>query len=293
MKSRKGIILAGGKGTRLYPVTNFLSKQILPVYDKPMIYYPLTTLMSAGIREILIITTPSDQNLFKNFLGDGKRWGMKISYEIQVNPEGIAQAFIIGSNFLEDSNVVLILGDNLFHGENLNEHFSRSMKKEFGATVFAYPVRDPERYGVIEFNKNGEIIGIDEKPKKPKSRYAITGIYFYDNQVVDYVHQLTPSKRGELEITDLNMIYLKKGLLNVETMGRGIAWLDTGNHDSLFEASGYIRTIEKRQGFKVGCPEEVAWRNGWISDDDLELAAERQLKSGYGDYLIQLLKSKE
>ena len=292
MNTRKGIILAGGKGTRLYPITNSISKQILPVYDKPMIYYPLTTLMSAGIREILIITTPNDQNLFKNLLGDGKRWGMEISYAIQVNPDGLAQAFKIGSKFINNSNVALILGDNLFHGENLNEHFSRSIEKEIGATIFAYPVRDPERYGVIEFGAKGQIIGIDEKPKKPKSRYAVTGIYFYDNQVIDYARQIKPSKRGELEITDLNMIYLKNGLLNVEIMGKGIAWLDTGNHDSLFEASGYIRTMEKRQGFKIGCPEEVAWTKGWISDNDLELEASRLFKSGYGEYLIELLKSK-
>ena len=278
MVDRKGIILAGGKGTRLHPVTYVVSKQLLPVYDKPMIYYPLSTLMLAGIKNILIITSPEDKDLFFKLLGDGSKYGIKINYAIQNKPEGIAQAFIIGKKFIEESNVALILGDNLFHGDN---------------SIFAYPVSDPERYGVVEFNSLGKALSIEEKPKKPKSKFAITGLYFYDNSVIEKAEKLKPSKRGELEITDLNKLYMKEGKLQVEIMNRGMTWLDTGTLDSLHEASSYIRTLEKRQGLKIGCPEEIAWRMGFINDKELNLISENLLKSGYGNYLKSIIEERE
>ena len=287
--NRKGIILAGGSGTRLHPITQAVSKQLLPVYDKPMIYYPLSTLMLAGIRELLIITTPHDQPVFQRLLGDGCRWGMAISYAIQPSPDGLAQAFLIGADFLAGAPAALILGDNLFHGHELVPQLQSSSLQAQGATVFAYPVRDPERYGVVEFAADGRVLSIEEKPVSPRSRYAITGLYFYDASVVDRARHVQPSARGELEITDLNRQYLEDGLLQVEVMGRGMAWLDTGTCDSLHEAGGYIRTLEHRQALKVGCPEEVAWRLGWINDDQLAALAEPLRKSGYGDYLLRLL----
>ena len=287
--SRKGIILAGGHGSRLLPITQSVSKQLLPVYDKPMIFYPLTTLMLAGIREVLIITNPFDKSSFEHLLGDGSDWGMVIKYKIQPKPEGIAQAFLIGADFLDGAKAALILGDNLFHGQELIPQLSESNLIESGATVFAYPVRDPERYGVVEFDSNNQVISIEEKPKKPKSRYAVTGLYFYDDTVVERALLVKPSKRGELEITDLNSQYLQENSLRVELMGRGMAWLDTGTCDSLHEAAAYIRTLEHRQGLKVGCPEEVSWRLGWIDDEKLENLANPLVKSGYGKYLLQLL----
>ena len=283
--ARKGIILAGGSGTRLHPITQAVSKQLLPVYDKPMVYYPLSTLMLADIREVLIITTPADQQAFQRLLGDGRQWGMELSYAIQPHPEGLAQAFLIGADFLSSHPAALVLGDNLFHGQDLVP----SDLEDQGATVFAYPVRDPERYGVVDFSADGRALSIEEKPVRPKSRYAITGLYFYDSTVVDRARNVKPSARGELEITDLNRDYLKDGLLKVELMGRGMAWLDTGTCDSLHEASSYIRTLEHRQSLKVGCPEEVAWRRGWISDEELSTLAKPLQKSGYGSYLMQLL----
>ena len=286
---RKGIVLAGGSGTRLHPMTQAVSKQLLPVYDKPMIYYPLSTLMLAGIRDLLMITTPDDQVAFRRLLGDGKRWGMSIAYAIQPNPDGLAQAFLIGADFLDGAPAALILGDNLFHGHDLVPQLQLSHGRVDGATVFAYPVRDPERYGVVEFAADGRVLGIEEKPKRPRSRYAITGLYFYDASVVERARSIRPSGRGELEITDLNRQYLDDGCLHVELMGRGMAWLDTGTCDSLHEAGAYIRTLEQRQALKVGCPEEVAWRLGWISDDQLATLAEPLRKSGYGDYLLRLL----
>ncbi len=290
---RKGIVLAGGTGTRLYPITQVVSKQLLPVYDKPMIYYPITTLMLAGIKEVLVITTPHDQAAFQELLGDGTKWGMQISYAAQQRPEGLAQAFLIGDEFLSGSPVALILGDNIFYGHDLSPQLLSRNLHEKGASLFAYSVRDPERYGVVEFDKEGKVLGIEEKPKIPKSRYAVTGLYFYDESVVERSQAIQPSARGELEITDLNLSYLKDGLLNVELMGRGMAWLDTGTCDSLSEAGAFIKTLEHRQGLKVGCPEEVAWRLGWITGAQLESLAKPLLKSGYGEYLLKLLQFNE
>ena len=286
---RKGIILAGGTGSRLFPITKGVCKQLMPVYDKPMIYYPLSTLLNAGIKDILIITTPHDKENFKRLLEDGNKFGINISYKVQDSPDGIAQAFLIAEDFIKDSPVTLILGDNLFYGESLNKHFKKASSNEKGASIFAYPVKNPEKYGVVEFDKKMRVTRIDEKPVIPKSRYAITGIYFFDNSVVQKASKVKPSKRGELEITDLNLMYLEEGNLNVEILGRGIAWLDTGDFNSLHEASSYIKTIENRQGLKVGCPEEIAWRMGWINDSQLELLSEPLLKSGYGEYLKELL----
>lgn len=288
IKERKGLILAGGNATRLYPISISLSKQLMPVYDKPMIYYPLTTLMLAGIKEYLIIVKKENLNSFKKLLGDGTSWGIKIQYAVQDKPEGLAQAFLIGEKFLSNSPSVLILGDNLYHGNELIPKLIKANKDFENSTIFVYPVSDPERYGVAEF-KNNKVIKLYEKPKNPKSRYAVTGIYFYDETAVEKAKKIKPSKRGELEITSLNNLYLKQNKLNVETMGRGIAWLDTGTFDSLHQASTYIRVMERRQGFKVGCPEEVAWRKGWINDQNLESLAKKMIKSGYGEYLIEIL----
>ncbi|HEX3893798.1 MAG TPA: glucose-1-phosphate thymidylyltransferase RfbA [Terracidiphilus sp.] len=284
----KGIILAGGSGTRLYPVTNAVCKQLLPVYDKPMIYYPLTTLMLAGLRDILIISTPQDTPRFVELLGDGSRWGINLRYAVQPSPDGLAQAFLIGRDFIGDDTSALILGDNIFYGQSFSTHLQRAAKVKQGAIVFAYPVHDPERYGVVEFDKSGHAVSIEEKPQAPKSRYAVTGLYFYDNAVVQMAASLKPSKRGELEITDLNRLYLESGKLKVELMSRGMAWLDTGTHDSLFEAGLFIQTIQRRQGLQIACPEEIAFRLGYITVDQVEELAQPVMKSGYGQYLLSL-----
>lgn len=289
---RKGILLAGGSGTRLYPVTQPVCKQLLPVYDKPMIYYPLSVLMLTGIREILVISTPQDLPRIEQLLGDGAQWGLDFSYRVQYQPEGIAQAFILARDFLAGNSSVLVLGDNVFYGDDLSTLLQEAARRDTGATVFAYPVHDPRRYGVIEFEDGKKALSIDEKPAVPKSRYAVTGLYFYDGQVVEVAETLTPSARGELEITDVNRHYLKQGQLFVEVMSRGMAWLDTGTHDSLLDAALFIHTIEKRQGLKIACPEEIAYRMGYISAEDLERLAMPLRKSGYGDYLLGLLHEK-
>lgn len=290
--ARKGIILAGGSGTRLHPATLAVSKQLLPVYDKPMIYYPLSTLLLAGIRDILIISTPQDTPRFEQLLGDGSQWGLNLSYAVQPTPDGLAQAFTIGADFIGNDPSALVLGDNIFYGHDFQSLLLNADKRDSGASVFAYHVQDPERYGVAEFDDSGRVLSLEEKPKVPKSSYAVTGLYFYDNQVVDLARDLKPSPRGELEITDLNILYLEKKQLNVEIMGRGYAWLDTGTHDSLLEAGQYIATMERRQGLKVACPEEICYRAGWINAEQVERLAKPLLKNGYGQYLMNLLKEK-
>ena len=288
--TRRGIILAGGSGTRLYPLTQAVSKQLLPVYDKPMIYYPLSTLMLAGIRDVLVINTPHEQSMFQRLLGDGSQWGLSITYAVQPSPDGLAQAFVIGRDFVGNEPSCLILGDNIFYGHGLTDSMERAVTRDRGATVFGYWVRDPERYGVAEFDSNDRVVGLEEKPAKPKSHWAVTGLYFYDNRVCDYAAALKPSARGELEITDLNRCYLDDGSLMLERLGRGYAWLDTGTHESLTEASNYIETIENRQGLKVACPEEIAYQNGWIDAAQVQRLAAPLAKNGYGRYLLQLIE---
>ena len=291
-KSRKGIILAGGSGTRLYPITMGTSKQLLPIYDKPMIYYPLSVLMLAGINDILIISTPEDLPNFEKLLGDGKEIGVKLSYKVQPSPDGLAQAFILGEEFIGNDDVCLILGDNIYYGQGFSEKLKRASQQQVGATVFGYYVNDPERFGVVEFDNSGKALSIEEKPEKPKSNYAVTGLYFYDNRVVEIAKNIKPSHRGELEITDVNNVYLRQGGLNVELLGRGFAWLDTGTHDSLIEASQFVQTIEHRQGLKVACLEEIAFNNGWITVDELKERGEFFKKTGYGQYLLKLYQEK-
>ncbi|WP_404970318.1 glucose-1-phosphate thymidylyltransferase RfbA [Vibrio campbellii] len=288
----KGIILAGGSGTRLYPLTRGVSKQLLPVYDKPMIYYPLSTLMLAGINDILIITTPEDQASFKRLLGDGSNFGINLEYAIQPKPEGLAQAFIIGEEFIGNDNVCLVLGDNIFYGQSFSRTLRNAVERDKGATVFGYHVKDPERFGVVEFDANYKALSIEEKPENPKSNWAVTGLYFYDNRVVEFAKQVKPSDRGELEITSINQMYLKDKSLNVELLGRGFAWLDSGTHESLHEASSFVETLENVQGLKVACLEEIAWTNGWLSDNDIINTAQPMLKNGYGKYLVSLVHNK-
>ena len=291
MKNRKGIILAGGSGTRLYPLTKAISKQIMPVYDKPMIYYPLYVLMAAGIREVLIITTPRDNETFRELLGDGKKWGMHIEYQIQEKPNGLSEAFIIGENFIGNSNVALILGDNMFYGGDLNEVLKCANAREDEATIFGYKVKDPRRYGVVEIDENGNAVSIEEKPSEPKSNYAVPGLYFYTNDVVEIAKNVKPSARGELEITSVNEEYMNRGKLKVEKLGRGMTWFDTGTHDALIETASFVQTIEKRQGMQICCPEEIAFENGWITGDELKKLAEPLLKSDYGRFLMDLVEN--